>query len=97
MKLYKDIEKTEEISVIDFGIVPAGEKKSVTAYLLNNTKAKLVNISLYTEHKEISIIVCPKEMNEYETAEVVLEWAPSVTLKQGLKAQLELKYVELWS
>lgn len=97
MKLYKDINLTEEIpEVIDFGIVPAGEKKQVIVYVYNDTNALLRDLEFTVDHNEVQILKAPLEIVAKHESELILEWSPSVTLKEGLQAKLSVTGKELW-
>ena len=97
MKLYKDSDLQEEIVSLDLGIVTAGETKKYTYYVYNDTNAKLENIKFQVSHKEVFILEAPKELGSKESAKLVVEWEPSVTVKQGLKTLLKVQASELWS
>lgn len=99
MKLYKDKELTEEIKIddlIDFGIVPAGESKQYTIWILNDSRAYLRKLEFIIEHSEIEIIEAPTELSAQTIGELIIEWNPSITLKEGLKVSLRIKREELW-
>jgi len=96
MKIYTDEKLTQEISVLDLGIVPAGETKRFVFYLLNDSEATLRNLEFIVAHDEIKVIEAPKELLAKVSDELIIEWSPSVTLKEGLKARLHIKGIELW-
>ena len=97
MKLYKNKELTEEISVLDFGIVEAGESKIFTFYVKNDSDAELKNLSFSVDHKEVTMVESPKSLLKKESVELKVKWSPSITIKEGLKAKLIISGVELWS
>lgn len=98
MKIFKDSSLKEEVKDLDMGIVLAGSKKQVTYYLLNdNQEANVVELSASVDNKEVYIVSCPKELKSNESATIVFEWTPSLTVKKGLKSSLNLKYYELYS
>lgn len=97
MKLFKDTELKEEIVTLDFGIVDAGGKKEYNFYVQNDSKAVLNNIDFAVIHPEVQIVSAPKTLKSQEVAKLVLEWNPSVTLKEGLKTTLKVSATELWS
>jgi hypothetical protein len=96
MKLYKNKELTEEITVLDFGILSAGESKIFTFYVKNDSEAELRNLSFSVEHKELSMVESPKSLLKKEEAELKIKWSPSVTLREGLRSKLNISGVELW-
>ena len=96
MKLYKDRELKEEIEILDLGIVEAGEVASFTYYAYNETQAEMKTLLFKVDHPEVKIINAPKELVSKSIAELIIEWHPSVTLKQGLKARLNISGIELW-
>lgn len=97
MKLFKDKELKQEVETLDLGIVEAGETVSYTFYVYNDTQAEMNTLIFKIEHPEVKIIKTPKEIISKATTELVIEWSPSVTLKQGLKARLNISGIELWS
>ncbi len=98
MKIYKDKDLTEEIigKEIDLGEVPAGETKRFNFWVLNDSKAYLRKLNFVISHSEVSIIEAPEELDKHGVGELILEWTPSVTLKEGLKAPLIIKGEEVW-
>lgn len=96
MKIYTDKKLTNEVKILDLGIVEAGETRRFTFYLLNNSDAFLKDLAFSVEHKEVEIIEAPLILDNGAVGELILEWSPSVTLKAGLKAQLRIKGMELW-
>lgn len=98
IKIYNDKSLTQEVDnkTLDFGIVTAGDKGEYTFYAHNDTRAELRNIVFSVEHKEVKIIAAPTAMAPGDIQELVMEWKPSVTLKEGLKTQLYIKGEELW-
>ena len=38
----------------------------------------------------------PKELITQTFEKLIIEWSPSITLKEGLKSKLEIKGKELW-
>ena len=96
MRIFKDKELTQEIIELDLGIVEAGETKTFMFYVLNDSKANLHELKFSILHDEVKIIEAPKELSSYANDELTIEWNPSVTLKEGLKAQLRVEGKELW-
>jgi hypothetical protein len=96
MKIYKDKELKNEITTLDFGIVLAGETKQYEFYLLNDSEAILQSLSFKISHPEIKILETPKDLSRQETGKIVIEWAPTITLKAPLKAKLEIDGYELY-
>jgi hypothetical protein len=97
MKLYTDANLANQVTSLDFGIVAAGETKEFVYYVSNDTKALLENIVFETIHKEIKIVSSPAVLKSGEVGKLVLAWAPSITLKEGLRTVLKVKATELWS
>lgn len=98
IKIYKDKSLTEEIedNTFEFGILLAGESKQYTFWVVNSSEAYLKSLEFIVDHNEIKIIKSPKELSSQGVEELILEWSPSVTLKEGLKAILRIKGIELW-
>ena len=96
MKIFKDKELMEEISILDFGIVPAGETERFKFWVMNDSNAFLKDMEFSIEHAEVEVIEAPKNLNAKEVRELTIEWSPSITLKEGLKASLRIRSIELW-
>jgi hypothetical protein len=110
MKIYKDSELTEEIkgNILDLGTGLAGDVIDYKFYLLNDLGADLQQLNFAIKPNdtstaakqtslEVEIIEAPKEIKSKEVKSLKLQWSPSVDVKSGLKAQLEIKGFELWS
>ena len=96
MKIFKDKNFTEEVEILDLGIVPAGETRQFTFWVYNDTSAFLRMLNFRVEHEEVKVIKFPEELRARTGSELILEWSPSVTLKEGLKARLRVNGIELW-
>lgn len=96
MKLYADAELTKEVKDLDFGIVLAGDVKKVEFYLFNDTVANVVELKPSVDNTEVAVISHPTEIKSNTSAPIVFSWAPSITLKKGLRTQLNLKFFELY-
>jgi hypothetical protein len=97
MRIYKDSQLKEEIKELDFGILEAGESKEYTFYVKNDTDAEVKKLNFSVENKEVSIVKSPEILPKKEFAELKIKWSPSVTLRQGLKAELKISGIELYS
>ena len=97
IKIYKDKSLKEEIlSTFHLGIVPAGETRSFTFWVSNESNAYLKELKFSVEHQEVEVTEAPTEMLSHTVEKLVLTWNPSITLKEGLEAQLKVSGIELW-
>lgn len=96
MRIYEDSLMTKEVSVFDFGIVPAGETKQFRYWVVNDSNAHLRDLKFSIDHEEVEILEAPEELMHKAVGELVLEWSPSITLKEGLRAQIKISGIELW-
>jgi len=96
MKLYKDKELKNETINLDFGIVLAGESKQYEFYILNDSFATLKSLSFKITHPEIKILEAPTDIFAGAAEKIVIEWSPTITLKESLKAKLEIAGFELY-
>ena len=96
MKLYSDIDLTKEVKTLDFGIVLAGDTKKIEYYLYNDALADVVELEPSVEQKDVTVVAYPQELKSHGKASIIVSWTPAITLKQGLKAQLNLKFYELY-
>ena len=96
MKFYKNENLTEELITLDLGIVEAGESKQFTFYVFNDSLAHLTDLEFEILHQEVIVISAPKDLLPQANSEFIIEWNPSVTLKEGLQARVSIKGKELW-
>ena len=99
IRIYIDRDLTKEIQdkTFDLGIVPAGEVKKFEFWVLNDSRANLRILNFIIDHPEVRVAKAPTELKPDEAGRLILEWSPSVTLKQGLRATLKISGIELWS
>jgi len=97
MRIYFNKDLKEEAKAIDLGIVIAGEKKEYIYYLHNDAEVKLENIKCAIDNMEVKLISFPKELKSKEIGEIKFEWSPSVTVKKGLKAEINVTGEEIYS
>lgn len=96
MKLFEDQALTQELDKLNLGIVPAGETRRYSLWILNDNGTLVKDLKFSIEHSEVTIIQSPEQMQPLERQEIIIEWSPSVTLKEGLKAELKVNGTELW-
>lgn len=88
MKYYTDKVLATEVKSLKLGIVSAGEKKSFEFYVVNDTKAYMRDIVFKVAHSEVEVLNAPESLDPGESGRLVLEWFPSVTVEEGLEAQV---------
>ena len=86
LKIFKDDEELGD--VLDLGIVNAGETEQFIYKLVNEERAYLEKIKVKIDHPEVEVIEAPEELKPFSEGRLVLEWAASVTLKEGLKVPI---------
>lgn len=91
MKIYSNKDLSEEIKTLELGTVKAGEKKEFTFYVYNESLGELVNLEFSTSAIEVKILSAPREMKPKSVGEIVIEYAPLVTIEQGLKTDINIK------
>lgn len=96
MKIYKDKDLTHEVSILDLGILEAGETKKYTFWVYNNSNAYLRAIKFFVDHDEVEVVEAPEDLSAQAVGELVIKWSPQITLKEGLKASLKISAKELW-
>jgi hypothetical protein len=96
MKLFKDKDLTQQTDTLDFGIVLAGDTKTIEYYLQNETEAEVVEIKPIVENTEVKIVSFPENLKSKEVIKVAFSWSPTITLKRGLKSALNLNFFELY-
>jgi hypothetical protein len=96
MKIFKDNDLKNEIIDLDLGIVEAGTSEKFTFYVYNDQLPALINLEFIISSPEVKIISSPKELKYKESGELIIEYSPLVTLKQGLKTNIEISGFELY-
>lgn len=91
-RLFKDRELKEPVDdPINLGKVKAGTSKQFTFYVYNTSVYPYEELNFSVDHNEVVIISSPKELSEKASAEIILEWKPSVDIKRGLKTSLKIE------
>lgn len=98
MKLYKDLELTQEVKhdKLDFGMVLAGDSQEYIYYVYNDTVAELAGLTFNTENPEVKVLEAPESLKSFGSSILKLKWSPSVTLKEGLKSHLRVRGYEIY-
>jgi len=97
-KIYEDKELKKVVGeALNLGKVKAGTTKRYTFYIYNSSVNPFEELSFTVESREVKIISAPKEIQEKSNAEIVLEWHPSVNLREGLKTRLKIEGYEVIS
>lgn len=105
MKIFKDRELKEEVigDLLSLGKIEAGDTKEYTFYIYNDSDFLVTDLgySLISAdgrqgYKELNIINAPKELKSKESDKLVISWESTVSLKEGIKAKLEIKLTENW-
>lgn len=95
LKYYKDPDLKIQVETLDLGKLKAGHKKQFTYYVYNDNMNEIEEIKFSTEVKDIEILQAPEELKEKSKDKIVIEWSPSISIKQGLKAKLNADYYEV--
>ena len=86
----------KEIDKIDLGILEAGKTKTYTYTVYNETEAEVIDIKFVLGNKEVTVIKSPQKMYPKGKDEITLQWAPSLSVKKGLKTTIKLTGTELY-
>jgi len=99
MKIYDDPELKKLIQTIHFGKVEAGSSKTITLYLLNDSKAVLTNL-VYEfpslPSSETLEVHGPITIQSGKQGELILTWKPSVNFKRALVLDLLIRAEEVY-
>lgn len=90
-------EKKEEVSTLDLGILEAGKKKEYGFFIHNDGEARATKIDVEISHDEIVVVKFPENLEAGDMGPLIIKWEPSKTVKQGLKALIRVKAIELYS
>ena len=69
MKIFKDALMTQEVDILDLGIVPAGETKKYAYYVFNDVSALIIDLQFTVEHKEVKVVKAPETLKYLEKSE----------------------------
>lgn len=100
MKIYKDVNLTQEISedTLDLGTIMAGDTKIYEFYIYNdNPKGRLINLEYSINSEEIQVVSSPKELNPKETGKLIINYSPVATIEEGLRAKIKIKGFAIYS
>lgn len=93
MKIYRDVELTEEVEKLDLGILKAGTSKTYEFYVVNDSRALLQNLKFEAESVEV---IGPPTLNPNGKDSIIINWHVSLTLKQPLKTSLKITGEEIY-
>ena len=97
MKLYKSPDlKIEIFNILDFGIVDVGQEKDIVIYVKNDNGTLVTDLKFFVNNKEIAILSAPTELKKDEVDKIILKWKPTLEVKVGLKAELNISGSEIW-
>jgi len=98
MKIFKDASLKEELNkILDLGTVLAGDNKEYEFFILNDSEGELVDLNFSFNNDEVTVISFPSSLKSNETGKLVIKWSPSITIKKGLKTDLNIKGFEIYS
>ena len=90
----------QEVQNINFGIVDVGDKKTMSLFLMNDSNADMIEISVELQdsmkENEVEIESYPTELAAHSKGKLSLSWKPTLKIKKGLEISLKMKGVELW-
>ncbi len=90
-QIFEDKGLTKPIEApLDLGKLKAGETKEYTYYVFNSSMNPYEELEFSVDHKEVKVLLSPKEMEEKSSGKIVLEWKPSVDIRRGLKTSLKI-------
>lgn len=96
MKIYADKERKKPLEVIHFGKVEAGQSKTITVYLYNESTAILTNLKFLIgknipEATQVSIIKPPITIQSKKVQSLKLKWSPARTFKKALEIMIVIE------
>lgn len=101
MKLYADSNKKNELRMISFGKVKAGEQKEIDVWIWNDSKAMLTNIEYKFPNLPKSEVLefihkPPVNIQPDDIVIIALRWKPSLNFKQALDIEMEITAEEVY-
>lgn len=95
LALYKDRAALHLFDVEDLGRVRAGETKTITGYLSNNTKFKMKDISYSTGDDDIKILNLPDSLSSFEVTDIQVMFNPDKERRHSLKNWVRLDAIKV--
>lgn len=98
-KIFEEKELINEVSdPIDLGKLKAGEKKQFIFYVFNSSRNPHDEVDFIVNNKEVKVIFPEGKVDiaEKATQKIILEWEPSVDIRRGLKASLQIDSFEVF-
>jgi len=107
----KNLTQEIKDEIFDLGIVEADSEKEFIFYIFNaETKAEYYELAFrilkkvideneeehWEVHPELEILEAPEELKPRSIGELRILCKPLVTIKEAIKARLEIKGKELW-
>jgi hypothetical protein len=100
LKLYKDKDLKEEITLIDLGTVEAGTIKTIEIYLHNDAERVMYSNLIFEipalGESTLEVVTAPITVPPKAILPILLRWSPSLNFKQGLKVPLKIKGDEIY-
>lgn len=106
MKIFldEDLKNEVENKTMDLGIIDVGDSKEFKYWILNDTKDELRRLNyklrkidrktgIVTDEisEEARIIEAPEEMKPHDSAVLIVEYTPEISIDEGLRVQLHVK------
>ncbi len=98
-KFFTDKELTNEVSdPISLGKLKAGEKKQFVYYVFNSGTRPHDEVEFIVNNEEVKVIFPEDKVDlaEKATQKIILEWVPSVDIRRGLKASIQIDSFEVF-
>jgi len=91
MQIFKDITKTKILESIEsLGEIPAGESKLFEYFVFNETDNHYRSLRFLSNNPEIVVRSTFDGLKPKETGKLIVEWKSDISLKQGIKANIEI-------
>jgi hypothetical protein len=94
MKIYRDSNLSQEISLVDFGRVELGKNASQIFYLFNENNSTL-SIRLTSDKVSISPQLATLKKND--KVSVAVAWNPVLTAKESLQTEIKIEGEEIFN
>ena len=84
----KILQENKPVEILDLGVVSAGEVKQFEFQVNNDGRGYLRELVFKVDHPEVKISKAPVNLDPNETQSLIVEWAPSIDLEEGLKVKI---------
>jgi hypothetical protein len=98
IQIYEDSKRNMLLKTIHFGEVEAGDSKTMTIFLYNDSRTSVrdIRMKFNPDVKGLEIVSAPESIGPNQGATVKLKWSPSKDFKKALNTAIEINGKEVY-